>query len=72
VSARILLYVLAVTIPASCMSRVTVTTGSTVTAVPVAAFALAAIAALGIAGAALIIRNLARFRSSPCPRSATA
>lgn len=71
-SARILMTVLAIAIPASCWSRVTVTTGATVTAVPVAAILLAAIAALSLAGTALIVRSLAGFRSSPYPRTATA
>lgn len=69
-SARILLYVLAVAIPVSCWSKVTVTTGSTVTAIPVAAFLLAAIAAAGLAGAVFIARGLLRFRSHPYPRTA--
>jgi apolipoprotein N-acyltransferase len=66
---RIILAVLAAAIAASCWSRVTVTTGSTVTAIPVAAFLLAAIAALSLAAAVLMARSLVRFRSSPYPRT---
>lgn len=70
-SARVVLTVLAVALGASCWSRVTVTTGSTVTAIPVAAFLLAAIAALSLTAALLIARSLAGFRSSPYPRTVT-
>jgi apolipoprotein N-acyltransferase len=70
VSARILLIVLAAVIPASCWSRVTITTGATVTAVPVAAFVLAAIVAVALALLALAVKSVAGFRSSPYPRTA--
>jgi hypothetical protein len=70
-SARILLYALAIAIPASCWSRVTITTGTTVTAVPVAAILLAAVAALALAATVLVVKSVAGFRSSPYLRTAS-